>query len=78
MSKTAAGCAFLPVLLWLLWIAGEIMCVVKFVECDFKAPYKAEIVYGVGFLTGTGFIIGWLNIDDTPEVPVKTVAPATK
>lgn len=43
---------------------GEIRCIYKFCKCDFKQPYKAEIVYGIGSFTGAGAIIGWININD--------------
>lgn len=43
---------------------GWIKCVVKFVKSDFDAPYKAEIVYGIGTFTGAGAVIGYINIRD--------------
>jgi hypothetical protein len=45
---------------------GEIKCIIKFAESDFEAPYKAEIIYGVGMITGFGSIIGWMDIHDGP------------
>jgi len=41
---------------------GWIMSVVKFVKCDFQAPYKAEVIYGVGAFTGLGAVVGYINV----------------
>lgn len=46
----------------LFLFAGYVQCVVKFVSCDFKPSYKAEIVYGVGLVTGLGGIVGWVDV----------------
>lgn len=48
----------------LMAVIGWIRCLTHFVRADFEAPYKAEIVYGVGTFTGAGAIIGWININD--------------
>jgi len=53
----------LYVIVALLCIIGYIRCVIKFIHCDFKAPYKCEVVYGVGTFTGAGAIIGYVNVD---------------
>ena len=53
--------SFMCLLLWAFIIIGEIMCIVKFVKCDFEPSYKAEIVYGVGAVSGLGGIIGWFD-----------------
>lgn len=36
----------------------------KLIHCDFEAPYKAEICYGVGLIPPVGAIMGWINIED--------------
>lgn len=43
-------------------IAGYIQCIVKFCKCDFEPSYKAEILYGVGSVTGLGAVIGWMDL----------------
>ena len=53
--------SFMCLLLWAFLIIGEIMCIVKFVKCDFEPSYKAEIVYGVSVVSGLGGIIGWFD-----------------
>ncbi len=46
-----------------LLLIGWVKNIVKFVQLDFKSPYKAEVIRGVG-LTSYGAIIGWINIKD--------------
>ena len=36
--------------------------IIKLSHCDFKAPYKAEVIYVVGLLPPVGMITGWLDI----------------
>lgn len=52
------------ILVYCLGIIGWVMCVVKFVKSDFDAPYKSEIIYGIGTFSGLGAIIGWININE--------------
>ncbi len=48
----------------ILGLLGWCMSVIKLVRSDFDAPYKAEIMYGIGTFTGAGAVIGWFNIED--------------
>ncbi len=43
-------------------LVGEVSCIVKFINCDFKESYKAEVIYGVGVVTGLGSVIGYLDL----------------
>lgn len=44
---------------------GWVVNVVKFVKSDFEAPYKSEMLRGVGiFVAPMGSIVGYLNIKD--------------
>lgn len=56
------------VLITILLFVGYVRGIVKFVQCDFKAPYKAEVIYGVGMVTGLNAVIGWFNIADGEEI----------
>lgn len=47
-----------------LAFSGWVKCIIKLTKCDFEAPYKAEAIYATGVFTGTGVVIGWINIDD--------------
>lgn len=51
-------------LLWILAIIGEVRCIYKMVTCNWDPIGKSEILYTVGVFTGTGAIIGYLNIED--------------
>jgi hypothetical protein len=44
-----------------LLITGYISCIVNFISCDFREPFKAETFYGIGIFTGLGIILGWFN-----------------
>lgn len=46
---------------WLIWVAGWVKCIVHLSECDFQAPYKAEVIYGVSIFTSIGGITGWMD-----------------
>ena len=30
-------------------------------ECDFEAPYKAEVIHAVGIISPVGAITGWMD-----------------
>jgi len=42
--------------------AGWIQDIIKLSNCDFKAPYKAEVVYGIGLIPVVGMVTGWLDV----------------
>ena len=44
---------------------GWVKDIIKFSNCDFESPYKAECVYGVGLFPPIGMITGWLDIEDS-------------
>jgi len=44
-----------------LMITGYISCIVNFISCDFREPFRAETFYGIGIFTGLGIILGWFN-----------------
>lgn len=44
---------------------GYVNNIVKFTKCDFKEPYKAEILRGIGIaIAPVGMVEGYLTIDD--------------
>jgi len=49
----------IPLFLGIGWVNN----LIKFTRLDFQAPYKAEMIRGIG-LTPIGSIIGWINIKD--------------
>lgn len=55
--------AYLLVLLILA--VGWVLNLVAFFRCDFNAPYKAEIVRGIGIVAApVGGVAGYIDIDD--------------
>ncbi len=53
--------ALLKIVIVSLLIMGYISCIVNFISCDFREPFKAETFYGIGIFTGLGTILGWFN-----------------
>lgn len=45
-------------------LTGWVKNIVKLTRCDFKAPYKAEFIHGVGLLPPVGMITGWIDVKD--------------
>jgi len=41
---------------------GWVKNLIKLSDCDFEAPYKAEIIHTVGLIPPVGAITGWLNV----------------
>lgn len=52
------------VLFFIFATIGEIRCIYKFIQCDFKPSYKAEVIYGVGIFTGFGCVLGYFNFGE--------------
>lgn len=48
--------------LFVLAGTGWVKNIIKFSDCDFETPYKAEIVYGVGVITPIGVVTGWMDL----------------
>jgi hypothetical protein len=51
-------------LIILLFLIGEVKCVLKAFNCNWEPIGKAEIVYTGAALTGCGCVVGWINIED--------------
>lgn len=61
---TVLMCIMIMILLVVTILYGSVMNVVKLVECDFKAPYKAECLRIIGIPTGLGVVFGYMEIKD--------------
>ncbi len=35
---------------------------IKLSECDFEAPYKCEVIHGIGLIPPVGMITGWIDV----------------
>lgn len=64
MSILKISAIVLYAVIIVLLFTGWVKSIVKFTQTDFKPPYKAEIIYGLGAFTGGGSVVGWLNIAD--------------
>jgi hypothetical protein len=60
----------LGVLFALVFLAmGWVTNVVRFVKADFEAPYKNEIVRGIGIpFVPLGVVMGYIHIDDSHTI----------
>lgn len=43
---------------------GWVKNIVKLVKCDFEAPYKCEVIHGIGVIPPIGAVTGWLDIEE--------------
>lgn len=41
---------------------GWVKNIIKLSECDFQAPYNAEVVHAVGLIPPVGMVTGWLDV----------------
>ena len=61
MKSNTAVFVFLTIIVILG--TGYIKNIIKLASCDFEAPYKAEIIYGIGTVAPPiGAVTGWINI----------------
>jgi len=62
MSKTDGGCAIATsyLIFLLFWLVSWAINLVQFCKSDFDAPYKREIVKGIGvFVPTTSLVTVW-------------------
>lgn len=48
----------------ILALIGEVSCIIKAINCNWKPIGKAEIIYTVSAFTGIGSIVGYFDIKD--------------
>lgn len=41
---------------------GWVKNIIKLSDCDFKEPYKAEVIHGLGLIPPIGMVTGWMDI----------------
>lgn len=50
-------------------LAGWVFNLIALIDCDFEAPYKAEIIRGVGVVAApVGGVVGYFDIEDGENV----------
>lgn len=52
----------LPLVVILIVGTGWVKNLIKLSECDFEAPYKAEVIHVIGILPPVGMVTGWLDL----------------
>ena len=52
----------LQILIVLVVGTGWVKNIIKLADCDFEAPYKAEVIHVVGLVPPVGMITGWMNV----------------
>tara|TARA_R110000851_G_scaffold183382_1_gene332651 strand:+ start:72 stop:269 length:198 start_codon:yes stop_codon:yes gene_type:complete len=53
------------VLIFLLVLAtgvGWVKNIIKLADCDFQAPYKAEVIHTIGLIPFVGLFTGWVDV----------------
>ncbi len=43
-------------------IVGWVKNIIKLANCDFEAPYKAEVIHAIGLVPPIGMVTGWLDV----------------
>ena len=41
---------------------GWVKNVIKLADCDFSAPYRCEVIHGIGLIPPVGMVTGWLDV----------------
>ena len=52
--RNSDNSAFFALIIWAYFVICWIVNFVKFLNCDFDAPYKEEIIHGIGVFTAVG------------------------
>lgn len=51
----------IQVLIILVVGAGWVQNLIKLTDCDFEAPFKAEVIHAIGVIPPVGAITGWMD-----------------
>ena len=54
------------VFVWLVIVlavgVGWVKNIIKLANCDFEAPFKAEVIHALGVIPPVGMVTGWLDL----------------
>ena len=50
------------VALFIIIGTGWVKNIIKLSNCDFEAPYKAEVIHAIGIIPPVGAVTGWLDL----------------
>ena len=52
--------------IWLVIVlamgTGWVKNLIKLTDCDFEAPYRAEIIHSAGLIPVIGMVTGWMDL----------------
>lgn len=60
----SAGIPIFMTACYIIGVVGWIFNLVLFLNLNFSAPYRAEVLRGIGVATPLGAVIGFININD--------------
>ncbi len=52
----------IPLILIILILVGWVKNIIKLSDCDFEAPYTAEIIHTLGLIPPVGMVTGWIDV----------------
>lgn len=62
MKKQKGNVLILAVIVILVVGTGWVKNIIKLSNCDFEAPYKAEVIHAIGIIPPVGMVTGWLDV----------------
>tara|TARA_R110000851_G_scaffold313298_1_gene474845 strand:- start:38 stop:217 length:180 start_codon:yes stop_codon:yes gene_type:complete len=54
--------AIVGLIVFILAGTGWVKNIIKLSECDFEAPYKAEVIRVIGVIPPVGAVVGWIDL----------------
>lgn len=62
MKKQKGNALVITLVILIVVGTGWVKNLIKLTECDFEAPYKAEVIHIVGIIPPVGMVTGWLDL----------------
>ena len=53
----------LPLIIVLALLISWVANIVKLTDCDFQAPFRCEVVHGIGVIPAVSLVTVWFNSD---------------
>ncbi len=64
-KKSQLGSVGVLALVWIVWLVVSWgVNFSKFIDADFEAPYKKEVVHGLGIVPFIALVTCWIDIED--------------
>ena len=62
--KTSIAVTLIYAAIIIAAVTGEVKCIIKAIDCNWEPIGKAEVIYTGASLTGLGFVVGYIDIQD--------------